>query len=597
MIIIKQNFNILIILLLCYSLCAQEQIENQKIYLINNVGITEYKIDNTSIWNTVDKKTQLQTGYFLKTGKNSKIEIGLEPAIIGVISENSQIILKKLLLNISKNAARCHIYLQNGALWIEMPTYLTYNLFFTIETDIVNIYLRNAVLKISTTSNSTTIEIFRGALKVRVKKSGKDEMVLAGKRIDIKSNNDSVIISDLNVKQEKIQDIEQSTLSIAMLSVYSPTIRKDNLEPVSDYVAQEIESQSNTKVLFLEDVRSILKAEGVTSLLDCMDDSCISRIGAILGVDMIVIGKVGQLGKQFVFNLKMIDALRDVTVKRVSVTVNDDIGNILKKIPAMVTQLVDVKNRVEEKIKIVTTEKNKSNDIIDTTAPSSYHNMIWVFPGTFSMGSKLNEGDDDELPLHDITIDGFFIDRYEVNRDDFFKVMGYNPSSTKGCDACPVDNVSWKEAQEYCEKTGKRLPSEAEWEYVCKAGKNTLFNYGNSISSDQANFDGRKPYGGAIQSIVRNKTMPVGSFSPNTWQVYDMHGNIAEWCSDWYESKYYEKSPSNNPKGPENGTFKVVRGGSWQSDGSILRCGNRTSYNPSLKMNTIGFRCVKDYNK
>lgn len=172
--------------------------------------------------------------------------------------------------------------------------------------------------------------------------------------------------------------------------------------------------------------------------------------------------------------------------------------------------------------------------------------------------------------------------------------MGTNPSAIRGCPNCPVDNVTWFEASEYCRKVGKRLPTEAEWEYACRAGSSTIFHYGNTLSSEQANFDGRSPFGGVPQGSSKSHPMPVGNYQPNKWGLYDMHGNVAEWCSDWYDQVYYGNSDEKNPTGPQNGKLKVVRGGSWNNEGKSLHSAKRTAYNPSIRLNTLGFRCVKD---
>jgi formylglycine-generating enzyme required for sulfatase activity len=222
--------------------------------------------------------------------------------------------------------------------------------------------------------------------------------------------------------------------------------------------------------------------------------------------------------------------------------------------------------------------------------------LVWIFPGTATMGAQFATGEVDELPVHKAELDGFYMDRFEVTRDEFEKVMGFNPSSAKGCGNCPVTNVTWQEADAYCKKLGKRLPTEAEWEYACRAGTKTPFFWGVTITDEQANFDASKPYGGSPAGMFKGKVVPVGSYPPNGWNLHDMTGNVAEWCSDWYDIAYYGNSPGVNPKGPAAGKLKVVRGGSWSSDGNGLRSANRSAYNPDLRLGVIGFRCVKEDN-
>lgn len=189
------------------------------------------------------------------------------------------------------------------------------------------------------------------------------------------------------------------------------------------------------------------------------------------------------------------------------------------------------------------------------------------------------------LPIHKVTLNGFYMDKYEVTKEEFEKVMGTNPSAIRGCQNCPVDNVTWVEASEYCRKAGKRLPTEAEWEYACRAGTSTPFHYGNTLSSEQANFDGKSPFGGVPQGPSKSHPVPVGLYQPNKWGLYDMHGNVAEWCSDWYDPVYYGNSEEKNPTGPRSGKLKAVRGGSWSNAGKTLRSAKRTAYNPSIRLN------------
>lgn len=582
-----------VIVTLLIGIHGETKTVQQKVDLINLTGSIQYRTTEKDPWKEVNKETRFSMGCEIKTPKDTKLELGLEPAIIAVLSENSRLGLKKMHINKLKKNVLTHLLLHKGLIWIEMPSYMSSDLFFSIETSSAIIYLRKAVVKVYLKNKSTHVEVYRGAVKARQKGTELEKIVYANKHVVIDPSQNMVDVTDIKGKAGKSLENGQSDVSIAMLAVYSKHTSKQDLEPLSDFIAQEVETQSDMKVLFLDDVRAILSAGGFKRILECTTDSCISTIGGYLGVDRLVIGRLGNLGSKFIFNLKLVDALRDKVIKRTSVTVDHDIGEITQEIPGMVSKLVEKEEKIDiEPVTKYPLVQRVPDSIIKSKA---YKNMAWIFPGSFIMGSELNRGDDDEYPQHEVRLKGFFIDKYETTKEEFKRVMGYNPSLFKGCKNCPVENVSWSEAKSYCDKIGKRLPTEAEWEYTCKAGTNTVFYYGNSLSSDQANFDGRKPFGDGMYGVVKNKTLPVGSFKPNAWQLYDMHGNVAEWCLDWYDQYYYNHSPKNSPEGPKKGKYKVVRGGSWKGDGTSLRSTNRNSYGPKIKLNTIGFRCVKDF--
>ncbi|MBS4027610.1 MAG: SUMF1/EgtB/PvdO family nonheme iron enzyme, partial [Ignavibacteriales bacterium] len=183
--------------------------------------------------------------------------------------------------------------------------------------------------------------------------------------------------------------------------------------------------------------------------------------------------------------------------------------------------------------------------------------MIFVEGGTFEMGSK--DGESDEKPVHNVELDDFYISKYEVTQNEWQEVMGNNPSLFLG-DYLPVEKVSWNDIQEFLQilnaKIGGnyRLPTEAEWEYAARGGnKYSDYKYSGSNNIDEvAWYDGNSG----------NKTHRVGIKKANGLGIYDMTGNVWEWCSDWYGENYYSESSSSNPQGPSNGTYRVLRGGS-----------------------------------
>ena len=226
--------------------------------------------------------------------------------------------------------------------------------------------------------------------------------------------------------------------------------------------------------------------------------------------------------------------------------------------------------------------------------------MVLIPAGTFMMGSPESEGKhiSQEAPSHQVTVQSFYMGKYEVTQAQYQAVMGTNPSSFKG-DNRPVDNVSWEDAVEFCRRlsqltgTKYRLPSEAEWEYSCRAGTTTPFSFGPGLSSEQANFDGSLPYGETEPSMYRRETTPVGSFSPNAFGLYDMHGNIMEWCQDLYHENY-KGAPVDGSAWESGGIplSRVKRGGAWQSAANGCRSAYRVGDAQSYKGDTSGFRVV-----
>ncbi len=239
--------------------------------------------------------------------------------------------------------------------------------------------------------------------------------------------------------------------------------------------------------------------------------------------------------------------------------------------------------------------------------------MVSIKGGTFTMGSPPSEADrgSDETQ-HRVTLSDFYMSKYEVTfeqYDAFCTATGRAKPSDEGWGRGkrPVIYVSWDDATAYCEwlskQTGKtyRLPTEAEWEYACRAATSTTeatrsvevsvpFNTGNCLSTSQANYDGNYPYGSCSKGEFRQKTLPVGSFSAIAWGLYDMHGNVWEWCSDWYGD--YSKGTQTNPKGASSGSVHVRRGGSWNGSARNCRSAYRNYSYPSYSCNFLGFRLV-----
>ena len=227
------------------------------------------------------------------------------------------------------------------------------------------------------------------------------------------------------------------------------------------------------------------------------------------------------------------------------------------------------------------------------------------------MGDTFGEGDIDEIPVHEVCLDNFYLGEHEVTQGEWKKVMESNPSFFKECgDDCPVEQVSYHDVLEFInnlsKKTGLnyRLPTEAEWEYAARErGLNVRFGTGkNTVGSDEVNFNASQLYKRDYSKagVFRGKTVPVKSFQPNALGLYDMSGNVFEWTSDWYLMPYYKNSPRNNPKGPPTGLegppaglFKVIRGASYLSPPVEVRVADRNNRRPKYKHSVLGLRLAR----
>jgi formylglycine-generating enzyme required for sulfatase activity len=251
--------------------------------------------------------------------------------------------------------------------------------------------------------------------------------------------------------------------------------------------------------------------------------------------------------------------------------------------------------------KTATTESRQSDELTNSLGMK----LVLIPKGTFTMGSPVEEDDaHDDEEQHEVTIDKeYWLGVYEVTQGQYEKVMGRNPSRFKNREVRksdssthPVENVSWEDAVEFCKRLSEspeearagrvyRLPTEAEWEYACRAGSKAAYCFGENVMSlgDYAWF--------SVNS--QERTNPVGEKKPNAWGIHDMHGNVWEWCSDWYSR--YPKGPVTDPLGPRSGVERVIRGGSWNLRAAFCRSAGRPTSKPSSRYDYLGFRVAMTY--
>ena len=232
--------------------------------------------------------------------------------------------------------------------------------------------------------------------------------------------------------------------------------------------------------------------------------------------------------------------------------------------------------------------------------PAPYTNSIKMKftllpPGSFMMGSPNSErGRGDDEHHRKVTFaKGLYVGVTTVTQAQWQAVMGENPSHFKE-KSLPVESVSWDDCQAFIKKLAAkdkkryRLPTEAEWEYACRAGTTTPFHVGATLASDQANYNARFTFGKGQTGEARDRTMPAGSFPANAWGLHDMHGNVWQWCNDWHGG--YSGKDLADPQGPKSGKTRVTRGGSWGSHPIFCRAANRNFTDPETRNEHIGFR-------
>ena len=377
-------------------------------------------------------------------------------------------------------------------------------------------------------------------------------------------------------------------------------------EALSVEVRDAIHNQGDYEVLSKEDLAAIADRTRMRQSLGCDDTKCLIGFGQAIGTKYMVAGSVSKLGDTYSINLRLIDTEgKDAGVKnRASQKcecAEDELFDTAKVVAALV--MGENKGKVSAPVEAAgqteTTKKPKPppEPAVKTFTNSIGMKFVYIPPGTFLMGSSSDEPKRNwDETQHQVTFTkGFFMQTTEVTQGQWREITGENLSFFRKCgDECPVEMITWDEARQFIrllnrhEKTDKyRLPTEAEWEYACRAGTTTAFSFGKCLDTEQANFSGF-PMPGCAKGEYRETTVPVGSFPPNAFGLYDMHGNVAELCEDWYG--YYPEEPVTDPKGPPMSDFRISRGGGWSLTAEWCRCAHRSKVSPMATNKNIGFR-------
>ncbi|MBI4377823.1 MAG: SUMF1/EgtB/PvdO family nonheme iron enzyme [Nitrospinae bacterium] len=348
--------------------------------------------------------------------------------------------------------------------------------------------------------------------------------------------------------------------------------------------------------------RQLLKLEEelVLGKVGNIEEKGIKKMGQVFGVDAVVTGSMTDLGNTVKINARVIavESAKIFAVAATDIPKTGMVADLIEKkvegrqpVEKATTPLTTLTKPTKEKewAKTEMTQKQITAEGGIFKDPGTVIEFIFVKGGCFHMGDTFGDGSSDEYPVHKVCLDDFYIGKYEVTQIEWLEVMERNPSSRRACDDCPVEMVSWNNVQEYIKrlnrKTGReyRLPTEAEWEYAARSGgKKEKYAGGNDLDSVGWDSDNS-----------RGKTYPAGQKNPNGLGIYDMSGNVWEWCQDWSDENYYKSSPRDNPKGAGSGQTRIIRGGSWNYDESISRAANRGWDIPDSRRSDIGFRVAR----
>jgi formylglycine-generating enzyme len=313
-----------------------------------------------------------------------------------------------------------------------------------------------------------------------------------------------------------------------------------------------------------------------------------------MDIAKLVSGRIGKIGNRYSVSLNLFD------------TQNAKAKNAVSEFGRSEDELIDLVQGAVRKLlgmeivpsKAAEKEAEKTATGVSSplpgrsfTDPVTGMEFVFVKGGCFQMGDTFGDGDKDEKPVHEVCVDDFYLGKFEVTQGQWQVVMGNNPSGFKECGAnCPVERVSWYDVQEFVsrlnDKTGKRfrLPREAEWEYAARSGEKGEKWSGTSSEGELGLYAWYSRNAGS-------RTHPVGEKRANGLALYDMTGNVWEWCSDWYGENYYQgSSRNNNPEGPFNGSYRVVRGGAWSGNPGHRRATNRDKNFPTGLLYCYGFR-------
>jgi formylglycine-generating enzyme required for sulfatase activity len=375
---------------------------------------------------------------------------------------------------------------------------------------------------------------------------------------------------------------------IAVWDLEAREVKGTYAKELTSFLVSEINKLGKYETYSQEQVRTLAGWTGERMKLGCTNTKCLTALGQ-MDVSKLVSGSVGKIGNRFTVSLSLFDTQNARAENSISDTcrTEDDLIELVQVAVRKLLGEAQIATPAAPAMPPAPMPPQPPAGLEDAVTGLEF---VFVKGGCFEMGDSIGDGDNDEKPVHQVCVDDFYLGKYEVTQGQWEEVMGNNPSYFKNCgDNCPVEAVSWNDVQEFIsrlnQKSGKRyrLPMEAEWEYAARSGRKGEKWPGVDNEGALEQY----AWYAANSDVI---THPVGEKSPSGLGLYDMIGNVREWCSDWYGENYYQGSPRKNPAGPGSGSEKVIRGGSCGGTSWNVRAAARTKNDPADRDGSTGFR-------
>jgi formylglycine-generating enzyme required for sulfatase activity len=364
-----------------------------------------------------------------------------------------------------------------------------------------------------------------------------------------------------------------------------------HVRQLTSFVVSEIAKLKKYEVYSQENVRVLGGWTAERMQLGCTDSKCLTALGQ-MDIAKLISGSVGKIANRYTVSLNLFDTQRARAENAISKTCESEDG-LIELIQASVRELLGEVPETETPAKAKPPASVGGKDSLgEYRDPTTGMEFILVKGGCYQMGDVFGDGNPSEKPVHEVCVGDFYMGKHEVTQRQWRTIIGSDPSCSENCgDDCPVECVSWYDAQDFIsrlnQRTGKkfRLPTEGEWEYAARSGGKREKWAGTSDESDLGDYAWFKDNSEGMTHSIRQK-------NPNGLGLYDMTGNVWEWCQDWYDENYYLRSPRNDPQGPASGSYRVLRGGSWLTLARNARSAYRYGLDPGDRYDFAGFRLV-----